>query len=177
MAIQYVPTDIAKLILRAVGTETTDKKKLHKLLYYVQGWSLAGLGRPAFVHDLEAWRDGPVSTSFRDNTWHVPCAEVLRIPLENSEIQSDWELQGLIELIAPYYAQFSTEELVAQTHQELPWLQARRGIADGEYGNEPISEEIMARFFESTIRIGPLSPEDIALWGIESFGQNEIDED
>lgn len=90
MAIQHVSTDIAKLILRVVGTESMDKKKLHKLLYYIQGWSLAGLGRPAFVHDLEAWRDGPVSTSLRDDTWNVPCAKVLRTPLENSEVISDW---------------------------------------------------------------------------------------
>lgn len=83
----------------------------------------------------------------------------------------------MIELIAPYYARFSTEELVDQTHQELPWLQARLGIADGEYGNEPISEEVMAKFFESTIRIGSLSPEDIVLLGIENFDQNETDED
>src|SRR5580704_12809669 len=34
--------------------------RLQKLLYYVQGWSLALRGRPAFDDEIEAWTLGPV---------------------------------------------------------------------------------------------------------------------
>ena len=36
------------------------KVKLHKLLYYVQGYHLAWEGCPAFTEDIEAWEMGPV---------------------------------------------------------------------------------------------------------------------
>src|SRR2546428_134892 len=36
---------------------------VQKLLYYVQGWSLALRGTPAFSDDIEAWRYGPVVES------------------------------------------------------------------------------------------------------------------
>lgn len=38
----------------------TGKARLHKLLYYVQGYHLAWRGCPAFDDDIEAWKKGPV---------------------------------------------------------------------------------------------------------------------
>ncbi|MCQ3815263.1 MAG: SocA family protein [Acidimicrobiia bacterium] len=43
------------------------KVRLHKLLYYVQGYHLAWQGEPAFPDDIEAWESGPVVASL----WHA----------------------------------------------------------------------------------------------------------
>ena len=47
--------------------------KLQKLLYYVQGWSLALDNKPAFQDRLEAWVHGPVQSSvygtFKSYRW------------------------------------------------------------------------------------------------------------
>ena len=46
---------------RILATDPScDKMKLHKLLYYVQGWSQAWTGRPLFQDAPEAWTYGPV---------------------------------------------------------------------------------------------------------------------
>ncbi len=49
---------------RILATDPScDKMKLHKLLYYVQGWSQAWTGHPLFHEAPEAWKFGPVYKS------------------------------------------------------------------------------------------------------------------
>ena len=43
------------------------KARLHKLLYYVQGYHLAWRGTPAFEDNIEAWEKGPVVAAL----WHA----------------------------------------------------------------------------------------------------------
>ena len=40
--------------------------RLHKLLYYCQGWHLAWYGRPLFADRIEAWKYGPVVPAVYD---------------------------------------------------------------------------------------------------------------
>lgn len=98
----YSSTDVANLILKTTGTALMDKKKLHKLLYYMQGWTLAALGRPAFANDLQAWVDGPVSVGMRRDTHYATCFEVANRPLSNPLAPQDRDLLALMYLIAPF---------------------------------------------------------------------------
>ncbi|HJZ56058.1 MAG TPA: type II toxin-antitoxin system antitoxin SocA domain-containing protein, partial [Gemmataceae bacterium] len=56
--------DVARYLLQLAGRgdepELMTQKRLYKLLYYVQGWTLAWYGRPMFADRIEAWREGPV---------------------------------------------------------------------------------------------------------------------
>ena len=55
---------------RILATDLScDKMKLHKLLYYVQGWSQAWTGRPLFQEAPEAWKFGPVYKSVYAEQW------------------------------------------------------------------------------------------------------------
>lgn len=169
MTTTYKSTDIAKLILTTTGCDDMEKKKLHKLLYYIQGWSLAALGRPAFANDLEAWKDGPVSTGMRSDTISMQCWKVMGLPLDDQAVANDNELISLIQLITPFYAEKSTKELVDDTHSEDPWLHAREGIPEGGYGNQPISDDSLCAFFSSNVSVLGLTPSDIELFGVGSF--------
>lgn len=162
-------TDVANLILKSTGTASMDKKKLHKLLYYVQGWTLAALGRPAFSNDLQAWVDGPVSTGMRRKTQLKTCFEVANRPLENPQVTEDRDLLALLQLIAPYYAQKETKALVDSTHSEAPWLNARGGIPADAHSHAAISDESLYSYFSEHVRILSLTPADIAMFGPESF--------
>src|SRR5262249_9440233 len=47
--------------------------KIHKLLYYCQGWHLARYGDPLFNEPVEAWANGPVVADlWRDEKYHQP---------------------------------------------------------------------------------------------------------
>lgn len=165
----YSSTDVAKLILKATGTDNMDKKKLHKLLYYVQGWSLAALGRPAFANDLQAWKDGPVSPSMRDATINTPCFEVLPQPLETPQALNDSELGALITLVTPFYAQKKTKELIDATHEEAPWVDARTGLPEEASSQNPITDDALYSYFSKHVGILGLTPADVAMFGPESF--------
>lgn len=56
--------EIAEYMLRENAKKSRNPSmstmKLHKLLYFAQGWSLAFLGEPLFDEEIHAWKSGPV---------------------------------------------------------------------------------------------------------------------
>lgn len=50
--------DVAEYILRQHGEMSA--MKLHRLVYYSQGWHLAWEGHPLFEDEIQAWANGPV---------------------------------------------------------------------------------------------------------------------
>ncbi|UWE85951.1 DUF4065 domain-containing protein [Corynebacterium diphtheriae bv. gravis] len=167
----YSSTDVANLILKTTGTALMDKKKLHKLLYYMQGWTLAALGRPAFANDLQAWVDGPVSVGMRRDTHYATCFEVANRPLSNPLAPQDRDLLALMYLIAPFYAQQQTQALVDSTHAEAPWLDARGGLPPppDAHSSAPINDDALYSYFSQHARILGMTPADVAMFGPESF--------
>jgi uncharacterized phage-associated protein len=92
------------------------KAKLHKLLYYVQGWHVTMTGEPLFSDDIEAWEKGPVVASlWRDEHHGIGSRE----PVALSGV-------GLatIELVLERYGSLSGAGLIDLTHAEPPWREA-----------------------------------------------------
>lgn len=97
--------------------------KLQKLLYYVQGWSLAETGHPFFSDRIEAWQHGPVVPSVyakykgQEKSPIVPDQEQ-PIPTlsdqEKSHIRSVWDV----------YKRHSGWALREMTHVESPYVEA-----------------------------------------------------
>ena len=52
--------DVSKYIL-AHFDQPISPRKLQKLTYLSQGWSLALTGQPIFPEDFEAWKHGPIN--------------------------------------------------------------------------------------------------------------------
>lgn len=118
--------------------------KLQKLLYYAEGWYLAFYGKSLFSEDIQAWPRGPVVYSvwkhFSGYRWR-PISRPIEMPKMPNRIQQ--HIEGLMEA----YGDLSAYTLERMTHQERPWLEARKGLKDGQRSNRVISRETMRTFF------------------------------
>jgi len=119
--------------------------QLHKLLYYVQGWSLAQYGRPAFGDRIEAWQHGPVVPEV-----YLAYKSHGSAPLEPARDPpaslGDRD-RALVSWVMGLYGRYSAPYLRELTHREPPWQEARAGLAVAEPGSAEITHESMRRFF------------------------------
>lgn len=123
-------------------------KKLQKLSYYAEAWSNA-LFNDSLINDtkFEAWAHGPVSPELYSKYKGYGWSE---IPKSNDgSTNLDLEKIDLLESVWITYGDKSANELEALTHQELPWREARNGIAEGERCNSVISTEVMHSYYKS----------------------------
>jgi len=120
--------------------------QLQKLMYYVQGWSLATHGRPLFAGRIEAWEHGPVVRG-RYPKFAAYGNRPIPRPEASEAGRLTEEKRGLIESVWARYGQYSAPRLRAMTHGEAPWRDARGRLAEGEASRSVISEESMRRYF------------------------------
>jgi uncharacterized phage-associated protein len=154
------PIEVARYLIHLAAAEEEPEflthLRLQKLLYYVQGWSLAVRGQPFFAGSLEAWTHGPVERSvyrafadYESQPIHpggVPEAEGLRAE-ERDFLVSVWEK----------YKSYSAVKLRQMTHAESPWCDARNGLDPFDEGSVEITEEALARYFRPRVdSFGPL---------------------
>ena len=115
------------------------KVRLHKLLYYVQGYHLAWQGEPAFFDDIEAWGSGPVVASL----WH---AEKRRVPGRRPPTDPLREsVRNILTNVLCRLGDKTGAELIAATHAEDPWLDATQGGT--VIANQLIPHESLAEYF------------------------------
>ncbi len=133
--------------LAAVGPEPEPMTamKLHKLLYYCQGWHLAWYGQPLFGERIEAWKHGPVVPEVYCKPWGHG-ADPLADPMLDVELP-DGE-QSSVEQVWSHYRQFSACGLREKSHAERPWRHHFKPDATGR-GSETIPVEELREFFGS----------------------------
>ena len=141
MAISVV--DVAEYILKKLGE--IPALKLQKLVYYCQAWSLVWDEKPLFPQSIEAWANGPVSPYLY--TYH-------RLQYSVSTVRGDpeklvAEQKETIDAVLKTYGDKPSQWLSDLTHSEKPWQDARKGIADGERGNNEITHVSMAEYYSS----------------------------
>lgn len=134
--------DVAAALLTHTGPVTT--MKLQKLVFYSQAWHLAFTGSPLFPETIQAWARGPVVPELhrqhrrRYQVADWPTGQPSRLdPVETRTV--GW--------VVDKYGGFSAEALSRMTHQEVPWIVARAGAAEGEHSSEPISHDQMRAFY------------------------------
>jgi uncharacterized phage-associated protein len=139
--------EVSKAILQK-SSGPISNLKLQKLLYYIQGWSLAIHDRPAFYETIEAWVHGPVVPNafyayrhYRWNSIDVPQGD---IALPTEEITH-------VEDVLSVYGGFSATQLEAASHDESPWLDARKGMEANALSHAIITHEAMKAFFTTRL--------------------------
>ncbi len=132
--------DVAAFVLEQGGTMTTFK--LHKLLYYAQGWSLIWEDRPLFDAKLKAYENGPVVSSIFSE--HRGQRHISRWAAGNSTQLTDEE-RDTVRAVLEMYGGKSPAELVEMTHAESPWCDVWTG--DKGADARVISLESMRAFF------------------------------
>jgi len=136
--------DVAAYILDLHGPMST--MKLHKLLYYCQGWHLVWERRPLFDATIEAWRDGPVVPEVFELHEGRFMIDALPVTTDSDDIEPNEK--DSIKIVLESYGHFSASELSARTHAEAPWLNARIGVEVNRRGEQEITHHALFDFFD-----------------------------
>ncbi|WP_050636197.1 Panacea domain-containing protein [Candidatus Stoquefichus sp. SB1] len=131
-------------------------KKVQKLCYYAQAWSLALYDSPiATDSKFEAWVHGPVNKTlwnrfkcFGWSEFQLTEPERVREILNTKFSESQ---NKILESVWETYGEFSADELEKMTHEEKPWLEKRKGIGKFESCNDEISESTMKEYYRSRV--------------------------
>lgn len=161
---------IAKYIITKM--DDTTPLALQKLLYYIEGFSLAILNQKIFTNHCEAWVHGPVYPEiyvrFSEYRYHsIDKKEFLDSINSNS---LSFEETKLIEEVIKHFGCYSGKILESMTHQTLPWQKAREGISAIESSNHRISTTDMKDFFQEICnQYQIVSPKDISKYSKKMF--------
>ena len=136
-------TDIAAYILTKKGD--LPAMKLQKLTYYAQAWSLVWDDAPLFPETIEAWANGPVIPELY--LQHKDQFTVNHIPGHPQTLTPPQ--QETIDKILEFYGDKPSQWLSDLTHQEDPWINARKGLPPGQRGNQEITLAAMAEYYGS----------------------------
>ena len=120
--------------------------KLQKMVYYAQAWCMVFLGKPLFKERFEAWIHGPVCPELWQEYkecgyFHIPCSENVDVDMFSVE------QRGVLNDVWDAYGQFDGKHLEELTHQEDPWLEARKGLHPGTHCTNTISLDTMRDYY------------------------------
>jgi uncharacterized phage-associated protein len=115
--------------------------KVHKLLYYCQGWHLAWTGDRLFVEDIQAWTNGPVVADL----WH---AETKKREIPPAATLSPVD-RSTLDFVVETYGRYSGQTLIQRTHAEAPW----KNVSEDAFApsNPVITDDALIAFFASEI--------------------------
>lgn len=144
--------DVANYFLKIVDREsgsTITPLKLQKILYYAQGYHLAMFGTPLFDEEFEAWAHGPANPEIYNR--YKECGfEAIKEPEEDIPAM-DEETTKFLNDIWETFGMYDGKYLEKMTHEEEPWINARKGYDAGEVCNKIITKKSMKEFFEKII--------------------------
>ncbi len=103
--------------------DDVSNKKLQKLAYYVYAWYMTLYGEKIANIEFEAWEHGPVCrklyNKYRCYGWNI-------IPPYKGFVLADDEKIKFIQGVLNVYGRYSADELEKMTHDESPWIEARK---------------------------------------------------
>ena len=140
--------DVAQYIRDKMGGRLSTIK-LQKLVYYAKAWSLAWDDDPLFSERLEAWANGPVSPDlYALHRGHFFCPETF----DGADTSKLTERQKeTIDIVLRDYGEKTPQYLVALSHSEDPWKEARNGCRPGDRCTNEISDAAIAEYYSSLI--------------------------
>jgi uncharacterized phage-associated protein len=110
--------------------------KFHKLAYYAQAWSLVNRKRPLFTDAIGAWPYGPVVRSLYSNRQGV----VVTLPEEDRQVIRD---------TLSVYGSLTAANLTRLSHNEDPWINARRGLPKHARTSRIITPEAIQVYYSA----------------------------
>lgn len=146
---------VAEYFLNKANSEkkSITNKKLQKLVYYAQAWSLVLTGKRLFSDKIEAWVHGPAVKSLYvvykkfgfSAINKVADAEVIKtIPKKSKD---------MLDNIWSVYGKFDANYLEMLTHSETPWRDARMGLSGAENSDREISLDSMKVFYSEKLKV------------------------
>jgi uncharacterized phage-associated protein len=138
-------------------------KKLQKILYYIEAWSLV-YHSSVIDEDFEAWVHGPVVPSIYHHFKKFGYSPIQNKYKKGETPSSRWnELNGSLKLkkdemdliveVLNKYGSLSSFELEKLSHSELPWLQARGEAGPFDACFNTIDKKIMKQYYSSLVDV------------------------
>jgi uncharacterized phage-associated protein len=127
-------------------------KKLQKLLYYAQAWSLVLRNKKLFSDKIEAWVHGP---AIRDVYFEYrkfgfgPISENVR---KNDLGKISENTKEFLDQVWSVYGKKDAAFLEYLSHSETPWQKAREGLEPHIGSENEISLEDMREFYGSKVK-------------------------
>lgn len=123
---------------------------LQKLLYFIQGVYSALYGKSIFEEDCRAWIHGPVYPEvydlFRDFKYN-PIDDARFALLEGTEDALTDDEKRVIDLVANTFGMYGGKVLEKITHNENPWMEARKGYGDSIPSSELLPKERIMKYY------------------------------
>jgi uncharacterized phage-associated protein len=156
-------TKIAKYIIAKydnVGDLLTNKK-LQKLLYYIEAWSLVHINS-IIDEEFEAWVHGPVIPSVYQEYKKFSYSSIFieyEDGLDSSKFIKAFESENqkyeshfsLIEAVLNKYGSLSSRDLELLSHSEKPWIITRKNFSPIDNCSEIIDKTLIREFYSSLI--------------------------
>lgn len=136
--------DIYSLAKAFLSISEMTNKKLQKLCYYAKGWYLAIYDKNLISEQFQAWVHGAVQPGLYQKYKGYGFSDIPKF-MNVSELPE--EFVSFAHEIYESYGHLSGDELEKINHQELPWINARKGCEPWENSSNEISEEDMKTFF------------------------------
>jgi len=119
--------------------------KLQKLCYYSQAWSLVFDGEKLFDDSIQAWANGPVVRSLYAQHRGQFTVDSTSFPAKSRLTDGE---TATIDAVLNSYGGLTATQLSNLTHNEEPWLEARRGVPAGARSEAEISPATMLEFYQ-----------------------------
>ena len=136
--------------------ENMSNKKVQKLCYYAQAWSLVLLDKDISKNaNFEAWVHGPVNrtlySTFKGFGWQKVKITNREETIKRIKLIFTPEQIDVLESVWDTYGEYGADQLEALTHSEKPWLEQRKGLGKFEGSNNLISRNTMKEFYQSLL--------------------------
>ncbi|MFE4710845.1 Panacea domain-containing protein [Paenibacillus sp. NPDC056722] len=149
--------DVAKFFINKSQTAgfPITHLKLQKLCYYAQAWNLtlSNDHNPLFRNEFQAWVHGPVNPDlyreFKHYGWNSIEKKYADVKFQPNEL---WILNEVWKV----YGHLDAKFLETLTHNETPWLNARKGLPEGMPSERLINEGDMLDYYGSLIKKKPV---------------------
>lgn len=132
--------------------EPITNKKLQKLVYYSQVWSVVLYKKPLFHEKIEAWVHGPAIKSlyvkYKDFGFNPIKKEIS--PSKIKAINS--KTKELLDSVWDVYGKFPAGYLELLTHSEKPWRDARAGLENHASSDAEITIASMQIFYSEKLK-------------------------
>ncbi len=123
---------------------------LQKLLYFIQGVYSALYGKPIFEEDCRAWVHGPVYPEvydlFRDFKYN-PIDDARFALLKGTAGALTKDEKRVIDLVLNTFGMYSGKALEKITHNEDPWIEARKGYGSSIPSSELLPKERIMKYY------------------------------
>lgn len=126
-------------------------KKLQKLVYYAQAWSLVLHNEKLFSEKIEAWVHGPAIPDLYEKFMQFGAEPITLKPSDKPTFNLPETQKEILDNVWQVYGKFDADYLEILTHSELPWLEAREGLQSSESSENEISLETMKSYYSQKL--------------------------